>query len=200
MSEEQGQGEVTILLSRWAEGEQRALDELAPLVYGQLHASAGSLLRNERSDHTLQPTALVNEIFGQLLKLRKVTLRDRGHFYSFAARLMRRVLIDHARRLKAERRRWDLVSVPLEPELAWVGPEDSAEVLDLAAALDDLAALDPEKARSVELRYFLGCTVPETAAAMDVSPSSVDRNLRMALAWLYNRLNAPQPKIPADVT
>ena len=182
-------GEVTLWLERWAHGETDALEQLAPLVYDQLRKIAGGLLHNERAGHTLQATALVHETFQQLLGLHKVTLNDRTHFYTFAAKLMRRVLVDHARRWRAAKRGIQFDRVPLNAELAWVDPR-SEDALDLSAALEALEALDAEKARAIELRYFLGCTVEETAALLNTSPSSIDRALRFSLAWLHDRLHA----------
>jgi|SRR5579871_978206 len=180
-------GEVTAWLERWAHGEPAALDQLAPLVYDQLRAIADNLLRNERYDHTLQPTALVNETFLKLLGLHKLSLNDRSHFFAFTARLMRRVLIDHARRLKAEKRALP-DHLPLDPELGW-SSSAGEQSLDLSAALEELEALDATKTRAIELRYFLGCTVDETAVLLGVSGSTVDRNLRFSLAWLHRRLH-----------
>jgi RNA polymerase sigma factor (TIGR02999 family) len=188
MDGQTGAGDITLLLDRWARGESGTIDELAPLVYDQLRKLADSALYRERPDHTLQATALVHEVFEQLLKLRKVALNDRGHFYTFAAKLMRRLLVDHARNHKAAKRGLGLVRVPLDAELAWVGPLEE-ESLDLSAALEELEALDPEKVRAVELRYFLGCTVEEAAAILGVSPSSIDRSVRFSLAWLHQRLH-----------
>jgi RNA polymerase sigma factor (TIGR02999 family) len=182
-----GSGEVTAWLERWAQGEPAALDQLAPLVYDQLRSIAENLLRNERSDHTLQPTALVNETFLKLLGLHKLSLNDRSHFFAFAAKLMRQVLIDHARRLKTEKRalpEW----LPLDSELGWTNPANE-QSLDLNEALEELEALDAAKTRALELRYFLGCTVEETAGLLGLSPSSVDRSLRFSLAWLHSRLH-----------
>ncbi len=180
-------GEVTAWLERWAQGEPAALDQLAPLVYDQLRAIADNLLSNERSDHTLQPTALVNETFLKLLGLHKLSLNDRSHFFAFAAKLMRRVLIDHARRLKTDKRA-SREPLPLDPELGWTASTDE-QSLDLSAALEELEVLDATKTRTLELRYFLGCTVEETAALLGLSASTVDRNLRFSLAWLHSRLH-----------
>ena len=113
-------GEITLLLEDWARGNPGAVDQLLPLVYDQLRRVAQSLLRNERADHTLECTALVNELFGQLLRQRRVNMKDRGHFYTFSAKLMRRLLIDHARQFRAAKRGGSLARVPLEAELAWV--------------------------------------------------------------------------------
>ncbi|HLJ49152.1 MAG TPA: ECF-type sigma factor [Bryobacteraceae bacterium] len=184
------QGEVTLWLERWSAGDSAALEQLTPLVYDQLRHVAAGLLRREREDHTLQPTALVHEAFQQLLRTNRISLRDRAHFFTFAARLMRRILIDHARRLNAAKRGMSLDHVPLNPELAWIdGSAEMVRTLDLEGALNELAAFDGDKARAIELRYFLGCTVEEIAATLGVSPSSVERDLRFSLAWLRQRLH-----------
>lgn len=189
MLSRESSGEITQLLESWALGDSAVVDRLAPLVYDQLRQLADSLLRNERPDHTLQSTALVNETFERLLKMRKVSLHDRAHFYCFSARLMRRLLVDHARQSRAAKRGVSFRAVPLNAELAWVTPERE-EMLDLSCALEKLSALDERKARAVELRYFLGCTVGETASILGVSPSGVDRDLRFALAWLRDVLHS----------
>ncbi len=182
-----GPGEVTIWLERWSKGEAAALDRLTPLVYEQLRKVAIGLLHEERSDHTLQPTALVHEVFLQLVNIHKVALNDRAHFYTFAAKLMRRILIDHARKVKAAKRGLDWDRIPLNPELCWVGSAGE-ESLDLSRAIDELEATDVQKARALELRFFLGCTVEETAGLLSISPSTVDRDVRFSLAWLHQRL------------
>jgi RNA polymerase sigma factor (TIGR02999 family) len=180
-------GEITGWLEQWSQGDPAALDRLAPLVYDQLRAIADNLLRNEAADHTLQPTALVSETFLKLLDLHKVSLNDRSHFFAFAARLMRRVLIDHARREKAAKRSSGL-RLPLDPELGWTGSINEVS-LDLSSALDELESLDATGVRALELRYFLGCTGEETAALLGLSASTVDRSLRFSLAWLHSRLH-----------
>jgi RNA polymerase sigma factor (TIGR02999 family) len=181
-------GEITRLLDSWAHGDASAVDRLAPLVYDQLRHLAESLLRNERADHTLQGTALVNEMFQQFMKLRKVSLRDRSHFYTFSAKLMRRLLVDYARQTKAIKRGVSFKRVPLNAELAWITPQQE-NLLDLSAALDELYAMDEDKARAIELRYFLGCTVDETASILGVSSSSIERDIRFSLVWLHDRLH-----------
>ena len=180
-------GEITGWLEQWAHGDPDALDRLAPLVYDQLRVIADNLLRREAVDHTLQPTALVSETFLKLLELHKVSLNDRSHFFAFAARLMRRVLIDHARREKAAKR-FSTGRLPLDPELGWAGSVNE-ESLDLNSALDELETLDAKGVRALELRYFLGCTGEETAALLGLSGSTVDRSLRFSLAWLHSRLH-----------
>jgi len=185
--EESGQGEITQLLARWEQGESGAVEALAPLVYDHLHAIAEGYLRRERPDHTLQPTAVVNEVFVDLLRMRRLSLKDRAHFFTFAAQLTRRVLIDSARKAKSEKRGMGWQRAPLDAELAWLGG-DAVESLDLSQALNDLAEFDPIKTRMVELHYFLGCTVDETAEILEVSSRTVARSLLFSLAWLRDRL------------
>ena len=188
MDRPQEAGEITLLLDDWARGKAGAVDQLLPLVYDQLRRLAQSLMRNERVDHTLECTALVNEMFGQLLKQRKVSMKDRAHFYTFAAKLMRRLLVDHARQYNAVKRGAGYTQVPLEAELAWIAPLKESSI-DLSRALDELQELNPQKAQAIELRYFLGCTVEEAAELLGVSPSSIDRDIRFSLAWLHERLH-----------
>ena len=185
--EESGQGEITQLLARWEQGESGAVEALAPLVYDHLHAIAEGYLRRERPDHTLQPTAVVNEVFVDLLRMRRLSLKDRAHFFTFAAQLTRRVLIDSARKAKSEKRGMGWQRAPLDAELAWLGG-DAVESLDLSQALNDLAEFDPIKTRMIELHYFLGCTVDETAEILEVSSRTVARSLLFSLAWLRDRL------------
>ncbi len=164
------------------------MDSLAPLVYDQLRAIAEAYLRQERPGHTLQATAVVNEVFMDLLRVRRLAIHDRAHFFAFAAQLTRRVLIDSARRAKAEKRGVGWTRIPLDAELAWLSNE-SPECLDLSAALNELAEFDPAKTRAIELHFFLGCTVEETADVLQVSKSKVERSLRFSLAWLHKRLH-----------
>jgi RNA polymerase sigma factor (TIGR02999 family) len=183
-----GPGEITQLLGRWEQGEPGAVESLAPLVYDQLRGIAEAFLRNERPGHTLQATAVVNEVFLDLLRLRRIAINDRAHFFAFAAQLTRRVLIDSARKAKAGKRGLGWTRIPLDAELAWLSNERS-ESLDLSAALNELGEFDPAKTRAVELHYFLGCTVEETADVLQVSKSTVERSLRFSLAWLHGRLH-----------
>jgi RNA polymerase sigma factor (TIGR02999 family) len=184
-----GPGEITLLLDRWEQGEPGAVESLAPLVYDQLRAIAEAFLRNERPGHTLQPTAVVNEVFLDLLRVRRVAINDRTHFFAFAAQLTRRVLIDSARKAKAEKRGGQWTRLPLDAELEWISHE-GPESLDLSAALNALAEFDPAKLRAVELHYFLGCTVEETADVLQLSKRTVERNLRFSVAWLRGRLHS----------
>jgi RNA polymerase sigma factor (TIGR02999 family) len=185
-------GEITHLLGRWEQGEPGAVDSLAPLVYDQLRAIAEAFLRNERPEHTLQPTAVVNEVFVDLLRLRRLAIHDREQFFAFAAQITRRVLIDSARKAKAEKRGGKWTRIPLDAELAWLSNEHAAS-LDLSGALSELAEFDPLKTRAVELHYFLGCTVEETADVLQVSKRTVERSLRFSLAWLRERLDRSAP-------
>jgi RNA polymerase sigma factor (TIGR02999 family) len=188
-------GEITALLARWEQGERGSFEQLAPLVYDQLRNVAEAYLRGERPDHTLQPTAVANEVFVDLLRLRRVSLRDRSHFFAFAAKLTRRILVDSARRAYAVKRGAGSLHVPLDAELDWLKhttPADSETTLDLAAALDELAELDAVKAKAIELRYFLGCTVEETADLLEMPKRSLERSLEFSLAWLRRRLTSPQ--------
>lgn len=182
-----GQGEITQLLARWERGDAGAVEALAPLVYDRLHAIAEAYLRNERSDQALQPTAVVNEVFIDLLRVHRLSLKDRAHFFTFAAQLTRRVLIDSARKAKAEKRGSAWQRVPLDAELAWLG-DKSAAPLDLSKVLDRLAEFDPVKTRMVELHYFFGCTIDETAEILELSSRTVQRGLHFSLAWLRRSL------------
>ena len=183
-------GEVTRLLARWREGDPDVLDSLIPLVYGQLHRIAEGYMRREREDHTLQPTALVNEVYMRLLSQRKVTWHDRGHFYTFAARIMRNILKDHARAHLAERRGGPgAIRLPLSDEIAWVGTS-SADILDLNRALDRLEKLDQRKAHLIELRFFLALTLEETAEVLSISLSTAERDLKFSRSWLHHELRS----------
>lgn len=185
------EGEVTQLLERWRDGNPEVLDSLMPLVYSQLHRIAKGYMRREREDHTLQPTALVNEVYMRLLNQRKITWNDRGHFFTFAARMMRNILKDHARAHLAERRGGQgAIRLPLTDEVAWVG-SSSAEILDLNRALDRLEALDQRKAQLVELRFFLALTMEEAAEVLSISLATAERDLKFSRSWLFHELNKP---------
>ncbi len=181
-------GDITQLLARWEKGEPGAVESLAPLVYDRLRAIAEALLRGERPDHTLQPTAVANEVFMDLLRLERLAINDRAHFFTFAAQLTRRVLVDSARKAKREKRGAGWTRVPLDPELAWISNE-GPNALDLSRALNELAEYDESQTRAIELHYFLGCTVEETAEILEVSRRTVERRLRFSLAWLQSRLS-----------
>lgn len=185
---ESGDGEVTQLLQRWRAGDPAVLESLTPLVYDQLHLIAKSYMRRERDDHTLQPTALVGEVFLRLMNQQKIDWQDRAHFYTFSARIMRNILKDHARAHLADRRGGQgSIKLPLTDELAWAGssPEN---MLDLNAALDKLELLDPRKAQIVELRFFLALSMQEAAEVLGLSLATVARDLKFARSWLHHAL------------
>ena len=185
--------QITSLLRQWREGDADIMEQLAPLVYEQLHVIAKGYMRNERNEHTLQPTALVNEVFLRLMKQRKVEWDDRVHFYVFAARVMRNILKDYARAHLADRRGGKgALRLPLSDEIAWVGTSP-AMLLDLNRALDRLEKLDERKARIVELRFFLALSIEEASEVLQLSPATVERDLKFARSWLYNELHIPVP-------
>jgi RNA polymerase sigma factor (TIGR02999 family) len=182
-------GEVTHQLQLWREGDKAAVARLTPLVYDHLRNVAVAYLRNDQQNQDWQATELVDEVFLRLLALKKVALEDRRHFFIFSARIMREILVDHAREMKAAKRGAEIQHIPLNSELAWTGADHSPETLDLNSALDQLEALDESKARVVELRYFFGFTADESAELLGVSKSTVDRDLRFALTWLHGALH-----------
>jgi RNA polymerase sigma factor (TIGR02999 family) len=179
---------ITQLLADWRQGDETALEQLAPAVYDHLHAIAESYLRGERPTHTLQATALVNELFLRLAKNANMQYSSREHFYAFAAKLMRRILVDYARKDAAKKRGERAEPVMLAPELAWVDAA-SPELLDLDNALTELAELDPAKVRTLEIRFFLGATSTEAAELLGQSRARVDRDVNFALSWLHQRLH-----------
>jgi RNA polymerase sigma factor (TIGR02999 family) len=181
-------GEITLLLDRWRAGDAAAFDTLVPVVYADLRRLAQSMMRRERSDHTLQATALLNETYMRLVQQQKVTWEDRSHFYAFAARLMRNILTDHARAHLAGRRGGqNRIKIELTDDLAWIGSANE-EILDLYRALERLEALDPRKARVMEMRYFLSFTTAEVAEALGISLATTERDLQFARGWLYREL------------
>jgi len=184
------QREITRLLHRWNQGDREALASLASLAYEDLHAIAIGYLRREEPGHTLQATGLVNELYLRLAQVRGIQLADRRHFYTFAAQLMRMILIDHARQTRALKRQGSGSRVPLHEEMAWIDAA-SEEMLALDAALDQLENIEERKVRVIELRFFLGCTNEETAQLLEVSRATIDRDLEFAKAWLYRRLSEP---------
>ena len=186
-------GEITLLLRKWKDGEPSAFEELLPLVYPHLREVAAAYIRRERNPDVLQGTALVHELYMRLLNQKNGVGEDRGHFYAFAAKVMRRILIDHAREMQTLSRGGDLDRIPLSDDLAWVNI-DGPEMLDLDRALDELGDSDASKVELVELRCFLGCTVEETADLTHRSRTSVNRDLKFIRSWLYSRLYPDQVK------
>jgi RNA polymerase sigma factor (TIGR02999 family) len=178
--------EVTALLRDWSSGDRRALERLMPLVYGELRRLAASYLRAERSDHTLQPTALVHEAYLRLVDQRAVSWTNRAHFFGISAHLMRRILVDHARKRHAAKRA-AAYRVTAAPTVS-ISPDRDPELLALDTALLDLAKLDARQARIVELRFFAGLTVEETAEVEGISAATVKREWRTARAWLRREI------------
>ena len=179
---------VTNLLLDWRKGDAAALDRLLPLGYDELRRVARAHLRHEGPGHTLQATALVHEAYLRLVEVDRMTLESRSHFFGLAARLMRQILVDHARRKQSDKRGGAVTVVGFdEVTVAATSPVD---VLDLDRALEELTSLDARLCRVVELRYFGGLTLEETATALDVSRATVERDWALAKAWLHQRLSA----------
>ena len=178
---------ITQLLERWSQGDEEALDQLMPLVYDELHRLAGAYLRRERREHTLQPTALVNEAYLKLVRQRNIQWQNRAQFFGVAAQLMRRILVDHARRRNIKRGR-GMRHVSLD-EATIIGGERETDLAALDDALTLLAERDPRKAQVVEMRFFGGLSVEESAEVLGVSPVTVMRDWRTAKAWLYRELS-----------
>jgi len=180
--------DVTQLLSRWTRGDRDALDALVPVVYGELRRMAARYLRRERPEHTLQPTALVHEAFLKLIDQREVRWQNRAHFFGVSAQLMRRILVDHARERAAGKRGGGRSHVPFEDVLA-IGASNQIDIITVDDALHRLAAIDPDQVRLVELRFFAGLTIDETAEVLGWSSGSVKREWTVAKAWLQRELS-----------
>ena len=179
--------EVTEVLLAWQQGDRDALNRLVPLVYEQLRRVAHARLRAEPAGHVLQTTALVHEAYLRLIDLDRIQVRDRAHLLALAARLMRQILVDQARRRNARKRGGEMRIAGLDEQAARTEPP-AIDVLALNEALTNLAALDPRLARVVEVKFFAGLTIAETAAALDVSTATAERDWSVARTWLYQRL------------
>jgi RNA polymerase sigma-70 factor (ECF subfamily) len=189
MPDEADRSDITRLLQEWQDGSAQALERLIPLVYKELHTLASRYLSRERQHHTLQPTALVNEAYLKLAGQRDVDWQNRAHFFGIAAQLMRRILVDRARHDSRVKRGRDISLVALDdadPASVAVEPVD---VISLDRALSRLEALDPQQGRIVELRFFVGLSIQETADVMRISTGTVKRDWAMARAWLYRELS-----------
>ena len=181
--------DVTGLLLSWRQGDAAALDRLVPLVYQELRRVAARHLRREAPGHALQATALVHEVYLRLVDVDRMALKNRAHFFAVAAVLMRQILVDHARRQRADKRGGGVTMLSLDDVSPATQPA-SVDVLALDQALDALSALDARQARIVELRFFAGLNVDETAGALEISPATVERDWALAKAWLYRRLSS----------
>jgi RNA polymerase sigma factor (TIGR02999 family) len=180
--------DVTQLLVAWGHGDRSGTEELLSAVYAQLRRQAAAAMRHENEGHTLQPTALVNEAWIRLVDQREVDWKNRAQFFGVAARMMRRVLIDHARERQAEKRGGGVIPLTLSGVDAAPSSDGSIDVCALHEALERLAVFDPDQARIVELRYFGGLSIEETAALMECSPRTIKREWAIARAWLKREL------------
>jgi RNA polymerase sigma factor (TIGR02999 family) len=183
---------ITALLQQWSSGDREAAEEVLPLVYDELRRIAALQLRQERSEHTLQATAIVHEAYLRLSEESSLRWPSRAHFYAFAAHLIRRILVDHARNRNRLKRGGDLQRITVAEIEAIADSGESPDLVALDDALTTLETLDPRKAAVVELRFFAGLSIEETAAQLGVSPKTVSREWRLAKAWLFNELH------PAD--
>lgn len=182
---------ITELLVAWSSGDQDALERLMPLVYDELHRQAARFLSRERANHTLQPTALVNEVYLRLVDQSVTKWQNRAQFFGIAAQMMRRIMVSHARARHATKRGGGEARLTLDEEVA-ISPQRDVNLLALDDALTKLEVIDPEKTRMVELRFFSGLSVEETAEVMGVSPRTVDRHWQTAKAWLYKEIGGGQ--------
>jgi RNA polymerase sigma-70 factor (ECF subfamily) len=180
--------DVSVLLRAWSGGDQAALEKLTPIVHGELHRLARGFMRSERPGHSLQATALVNEAYMRLAGYTRMRWQDRAHFFAVAAQAMRRILVEHARRHNLKRG-GSIPHVSLD-EAALVSVDDDVDLVALDDALTALAAFDPRKTRMVELRFFGGLTLEETADVLGVSVPTVTRDMRVAQAWLHREMSA----------
>jgi RNA polymerase sigma factor (TIGR02999 family) len=180
--------EITELLHEWSDGSQEALENLMPIVYDELHKQASRYLRGERQNHTLQTTALIHEAYLKLIKQKDVNWESRTHFFAIAAKLMRRILVDHARSKNRAKRGGDFQTVTFEETTMVIDKEKIVDLIVLDEALNRLMEHDERQVRVVELRYFSGLNLEETAAALNVSRTTVANDWKMAKAWLHREL------------
>lgn len=188
MSADSSKHDVTQMLQAWSGGDREALDELLAHVYDELRRQAARALRRERREHTLQTTALVHEAYLRLADQRGARWQNRAQFYAIAAQMMRRILVDYAKAQHREKRGGDQERAPFEEALAIANDERSVDLLALDEALKRLAAMDEQQSRIVELRYFAGLSIEETAETLGISPATVKREWQMAKAWLHHEL------------
>lgn len=181
------QPNITEVLQRWSNGEQSALDELVPLIYKELRRLAGNYIRRERQHHTLQPTALINEVFLCLIDQHDIKWQNRAHFFGIAAKLMRRILVDHARKDQAAKRGGGQYNLSLS-KADRISGQPSIDLLAVHLALQQLEKLDSQQSRVVELRFFGGLTIEETAEVMGLGHATVEREWKMARSWLRHEL------------
>ena len=190
-SESQTAGDVTILLQAWSAGDAGAVEQLVPLLYADLKQIARRCMMRERKDHTLQPTALVNEAFLRLFKAQGIELRDRSHFFALSARTMRRILISYAVARQCGKRSGTAKIIPLDDAVI-CSPAESLAILELNRALDELARFDPRKAQMVELHFFGGLSFEETAAVLKVSERTIGRDWVFVKSWLAREMRSQE--------
>jgi RNA polymerase sigma factor (TIGR02999 family) len=186
------QGEVTTLLTAWANGDQTALNKLIPLVYAELHRIARRAWSEQQQYNTLQPTALINEAYLKLANVENASFQDRCHFFAVSCTAMRQILVNHARQRLTYKHGGEHVKVSLD-EAQPVVHQEAAEIVTLHEALEALQAVDPRKAKVVEMRYFGGLGIEETAEALGVSVGTVNRDWRLARSWLIRHMNSEKP-------
>ncbi len=180
---------VTLLLRKWSEGDESALEQLTPLVYDELHRLAHQHMRREQAGHILQTSALINEAYLRLIGQRTTAWEDRAHFFGIAARLMRQILVDEARKRNSAKRGGSLIQVPLD-EVENLAHQQAENVVAIDDALNRLEAIDARQSQIVELRFFGGLSIEETANLLKVSPGTVMRDWTFARAWLRNEMSA----------
>jgi len=180
--------DITTLLLEWSGGNRAALDELMPLIYAEFRQLAARALRRERPNHTLQSTALAHELYLKLIDQKRTQWRDREHFFAMASQIIRRILVDHARRLHAQRRGGLETRITLDEALAPLQDRD-LNLVELDNALEALSRIDSQQARIIELRFFGGLSIEATGRILSVSPSTVNREWNLARAWLYRELS-----------
>ena len=188
VSDAQSVDDVSILLRAWSEGDRAALEKLTPIVYDELHRLARRYMRGERPGHSLQATALVNEAYTRLVDYKRMQWQDRAHFFAVSAQLMRRILVEHARR-RNQKRGGGVLHVSLDETAVLGGPQDT-DLVSLDDAMNALFKLDPRKVQVVEMRFFGGLSVEETAEVLKVSPITIKRDWRAARMWLYRELTS----------
>ena len=180
--------EITQMLRNWSDGNSDALEDLLPLVYHELHRQAEGFLRKERADHTLQTTALIHEAYIRLIDQKDTRFNSRAHFFAIAANLMRRILVDHARKRNRDKRGGKAENISLDETLMIVDKSQNVDLVALDEALSRLEQLDERQARIVELKYFSGLTLEETAGTLNVSRTTVAQDWALAKAWLFREL------------
>ena len=180
--------QITLLLIDWSKGDEYALEQLMPLVYDELRRMARNYMRRQPSGHTFQTTELIHEAYLKIAGGEEKKWQNRAHFFGIAAQVMRRILMDHARKHQADKRGGEFEKLPIEEEILIVSQDKSSELIALDDALEELAKIDPDKAKIVELRYFGGLSIEETAEVMGVSVPTINRHWKMAKAWLYSQV------------